>query len=165
MSSSRRQQHPADGGAGGAVRQDDAHLRTTCSSEWYRLVVRARPSRPAIRSRRSSRSRAAIVARSHGEEAARAAEAHFTRVVREGRAPDEVPEAPLPAGDPVHLPALLVEAFGLSTSEARRLIAQGGVKVDGEVVDASSICRARELVGRARAGGQAALRPACALSA
>ena len=32
-----------------------------------------------------------IVARSHGEEAARAAEAHFTRVVREGKAPEEVP--------------------------------------------------------------------------
>jgi tyrosyl-tRNA synthetase len=37
-------------------------------------------------------------------------------------------------GDPVHLPAVLAEAFGLSTSEARRLISQGGVKVDGAVV-------------------------------
>jgi tyrosyl-tRNA synthetase len=34
----------------------------------------------------------------------------------------------------VHLPALLANRFGLSTSEARRLIAQGGVKVDGQVV-------------------------------
>ena len=72
-----------------------------------------------------------IVRRSHGEGAAREAEVHFTRVVREGRAPDEVPEVDLPPGDPVHLPALIREAFGLSTSEARRLIAQGGVKVDG----------------------------------
>jgi tyrosyl-tRNA synthetase len=75
-----------------------------------------------------------IVARSHGEEAARAAEAHFTRVVREGQAPDEVPEASLPSGDPVHLPAVIAAAFGLSTSEARRLIGQGGVRVDGEPV-------------------------------
>ncbi len=75
-----------------------------------------------------------IAARSHGEEAAAAAEAHFTRVVREGRAPEEVPEAPLPPGDPVHLPAALAAAFGLSTSEARRLIAQGGVKLDDELV-------------------------------
>ncbi len=76
-----------------------------------------------------------IVRRSHGEEAARAAEAHFTRVVREGQAPEEVPEAPLPAGDPVHLPGLLTEYLGIgSTSEARRLIAQGGVKVNGEPV-------------------------------
>jgi tyrosyl-tRNA synthetase len=72
-----------------------------------------------------------VVRRSHGEEAAREAEAHFTRVVREGQAPAEVREADLPPGDPVHLPALIREIFGLSTSEARRLIAQGGVKLDG----------------------------------
>ena len=75
-----------------------------------------------------------IAARSHGEEAATDAEAHFTRVVREGKAPEEVPDAPLPAGDPVHLPAALSASFGLSTSEARRLIAQGGVKLDDEPV-------------------------------
>jgi tyrosyl-tRNA synthetase len=75
-----------------------------------------------------------IVRRSWGQEAAERAEAHFTRVVREGEAPDEVAEYPLPDGDPVHLPALLAGAFGLSTSEARRLISQGGVKVDGAVV-------------------------------
>ena len=44
-----------------------------------------------------------------------------------------MPEVALPDGDPVHLPALLVDALGVdSTSEARRLIQQGGVKVDGE---------------------------------
>jgi len=75
-----------------------------------------------------------IVTRSHGVDAAREAEEHFTRVVREGRAPEDIPEHPLPDGDPVHLPALLAAAFGLSTSEARRLIAQGGVKLDGSVV-------------------------------
>jgi tyrosyl-tRNA synthetase len=75
-----------------------------------------------------------IVARSHGEEAAEGAEAHFTRVVREGQAPEKVPEAPLPDDDPVHLPALLADVFGLSTSEARRLISQGAVQVDGQVV-------------------------------
>src|SRR2546423_791064 len=46
-----------------------------------------------------------IVERAHGPEATRNAEEHFTRVVREHQAPDEVPEAPLPEGDPVHLPA------------------------------------------------------------
>jgi len=76
-----------------------------------------------------------IVRRSHGEEAAAQAEAHFTRVVREGQAPEDVHEVDLPAGDPVHLPALLVELFRISsTSEARRLIAQGGVKLDGAVI-------------------------------
>ena len=82
-----------------------------------------------------------IVARSHGEEAARAAEEHFTRVVRRGEAPEEVPEHALPAGDPIHLPALLADAFGLSTSEARRLIGQGGVKLDGEVVGELDVSR------------------------
>jgi tyrosyl-tRNA synthetase len=83
-----------------------------------------------------------IVARSHGEDSAGEAEAHFTRVVREGRAPDEVPEAELPDGDPVHLPSVLAGAFGLSTSEARRLIAQGAVKVDDEVVTSLDVPRA-----------------------
>jgi tyrosyl-tRNA synthetase len=74
-----------------------------------------------------------ITARWHGEEGARAGEEHFTRVVRRHEAPAEVPEIPLPAGDPVHLPALLTAELGVgSTSEARRLIQQGGVKVNGE---------------------------------
>jgi len=84
-----------------------------------------------------------IVARSHGEEAAVEAEAHFTRVVREGEAPEDVADAGLPDGDPVHLPAALAAAFGLSTSDARRLIAQGGVKVGGAVVDELDLPRER----------------------
>jgi tyrosyl-tRNA synthetase len=72
-----------------------------------------------------------IVTRAHGKQAAEAAEEHFTRVVREGQAPADVPEAPLPEGNPLHLPSVLASCFGLSTSEARRLITQGGVRVDG----------------------------------
>jgi tyrosyl-tRNA synthetase len=82
-----------------------------------------------------------IVTRAHGEEAARAAEEHFTRVVREGQAPEEVPELALPDGDPVHLPALLASAFGVTTSEARRLIGQGGVRVNGDVVNELDVPR------------------------
>ena len=84
-----------------------------------------------------------IVARSHGEEAARAAEEHFERVVQRGEAPEEIPEHSLPGGDPVHLPTLLADAFGLSTSEARRLISQGGVKLDGNAVSELDLPRAR----------------------
>ncbi|HEU5214552.1 MAG TPA: tyrosine--tRNA ligase [Gaiellaceae bacterium] len=84
-----------------------------------------------------------IVARSHGEEAARTAQEHFARVVQRGEAPEEVPEHSLPDGDPVHLPALLADAFGLSTSEARRLIAQGGVKLDGDAVSELDVPRTR----------------------
>ena len=85
----------------------------------------------------------AITSRWHGEEGMRAGEEHFTRVVREGQAPEDVPDAALPAGDPVHLPALLVDQLGVaSTSEARRLIAQGGVKLDGEPVTELDLPRA-----------------------
>jgi tyrosyl-tRNA synthetase len=85
-----------------------------------------------------------IVERGHGPEAASIAEQHFTRVVRGGEAPADVPEAALPPGDPVHLPALLVEHMGVgSTSEARRLISQGGVKVDGEPATEIDVPRAR----------------------
>src|SRR5207248_1701181 len=84
-----------------------------------------------------------IVTRSHGDEAAKAAEEHFTRVVREREAPDDVPEAVLPADGEVHLPALLVEHLGVaSTSEARRLISQGGVKLNGEAVSELDLPRA-----------------------
>ena len=85
-----------------------------------------------------------IVERAHGPEAATRAEEHFTRVVREGEAPADVPEAPLPPSDPVHLPALLVEHLGVgSTSEARRLISQGAVKINGEAVTEIDVPRAR----------------------
>jgi tyrosyl-tRNA synthetase len=84
-----------------------------------------------------------IVARSYGEEGARAAEEHFTRVIRDHEPPEEMPEHGLPAGDAIHLPALLADAFGISTSEARRLIAQGGVKLDGEVVSELDVPRER----------------------
>jgi tyrosyl-tRNA synthetase len=87
-----------------------------------------------------------IVERSHGASAAAEAEAHFTRVVREGGTPEDVPEVGLPTGDPLHLPALLASAFGLSTSEVRRLIDQGGVKVNGVAVSELNLPRA-DLMG------------------
>jgi tyrosyl-tRNA synthetase len=112
--------------------------------EWYRLVwERELPADPDPLQAKLALARF-IVERSHGEEAARQAEDHFTRVVREGQAPEEVPEAPLPEGDPVHLPAVLVDLLGVgSTSEARRLISQGGVKVDGDVVNDLDLPRSR----------------------
>ena len=73
----------------------------------------------------------AITARFHGEAAARDAEAHFDRLHVERSAPDEVEEAVLPEEDPVHLPALIEREFGVSRSEARRLLGQDGVRLDG----------------------------------
>jgi tyrosyl-tRNA synthetase len=103
--------------------------------EYYRLVMESEQDPTALEPMEAKLALARfVVRRSHGEEATGAAEAHFTRVVREGRPPDDISESELPEGDPVHLPALVREIFGLSTSEARRLIAQGGVKLDDRVV-------------------------------
>ena len=99
--------------------------------DWYRLVLETELDPDADPLEAKLELARFIVRRSYGDEAAKAAEGHFTRVVREGREPEEVAEAALPPGDPVHLPALIREVFGLSTSEARRLIAQGAVKLDG----------------------------------
>ena len=111
--------------------------------EWYRLVLEADLEDGGDPLAAKLVLARAIVTRSHGPDAARAAEEHFTRVVRQGQAPEEMAEAPLPPEDPVHLPALLATHFGLSTSEARRLIGQGGIKVDGEVVSEFDVPRAR----------------------
>jgi tyrosyl-tRNA synthetase len=111
--------------------------------QWWRLCLDADPPAGEPMQAKLALARG-IVERYHDAEAARRAEEHFTRVVREGKAPEDVPEATLPEGDPVHLPALLVGALGIgSTSEARRLIAQGGVQVDGEVVTELDLPRKR----------------------
>jgi len=103
--------------------------------EYFRLLFPAEAppeGHPGAEKRRLGR---LIVTRFHGAAAAGAAEAHFDRVVRDRRPPEDVPAHVLAPGDPVHLPALLVEALGVaSRGEARRLIQQGGVSVDGEAV-------------------------------
>jgi tyrosyl-tRNA synthetase len=72
-----------------------------------------------------------IVGRSHGADAAREAEEHFTRVVRRGEAPEDVDEVALEGPDPLHLPAFLAAKLGESTSHWRRMIDQGAVRIDG----------------------------------
>ncbi|MBA2462025.1 MAG: tyrosine--tRNA ligase [Actinobacteria bacterium] len=120
-------------------------------AEWYRLVLERSVAEGEPMEAKLALARA-IVTRSHGEEAAREAEAYFTRVVREGHAPADVREAALPNGDPVHVPAALAAAFGLSTSEARRLIGQGGVKVDGEPLTELDLPRSKLLGATVQAG-------------
>jgi tyrosyl-tRNA synthetase len=79
-----------------------------------------------------------VVARFHGDEAAAAAEQHFERLFVTHEAPDDVETWPL-RDDPVHLPGLIAEAFGRSRSDARRLLDQGGVKLDGAVLDGGDL--------------------------
>jgi tyrosyl-tRNA synthetase len=138
---------PAEEQFGRTMRIPDSQLE-----EWYRLVLeRDIPAGEPMEAKLALAR--AIAERSHGPEAADAAAAHFTRVVREGQAPDELPDAALPEGDPVHLPALLASAFGLSTSEARRLISQGGVKLDGNAVSELDLPRG-SLVGSTLQAGK-----------
>jgi tyrosyl-tRNA synthetase len=95
------------------------------------------PSRPAVESKRALARE--IVARYHGEDAARGAEAHFDRLHVERELPEEIEEAELPPGETVHVPALVGEHFGMSTSQARRLLAQGGIRLDGEQLGADDL--------------------------
>ena len=76
-----------------------------------------------------------LVDRFHPSGAGAAAEARFDEVHVRHEVPADVPTHSLeaPAG-PVHLPALLASAFSISSSEARRLLRQGAVKVDGEAI-------------------------------
>jgi len=108
--------------------------------QWWRLALDAERPGGAPMEDKLALARG-IVERYHGAEPARVAEEHFTRVVREGRAPEEIPSFTLPDGDPVHLPALLATCFGVSTSEGRRLIVQGGVKIDGAPIEELDVAR------------------------
>lgn len=79
----------------------------------------------------------AIVALYHGDAAAARAEDSFDRQFKHRREPEKVDEAVIPGdavdGERVYLPRVLAElGLASSRSEARRLISQGGVKVNGE---------------------------------
>lgn len=89
-----------------------------------------------------------VVARHWSPGAAEQAEAAFDRVFKDKEAPEVVESFPLPPVPNQYLPALLADS-GLveSRSEARRLIAQGAVRLDGEKLDTESIPTS-ELVGR-----------------
>jgi tyrosyl-tRNA synthetase len=102
--------------------------------DYYRLLLSAEP--PAGASARDAKRELArrIVARYHDEEAATEAEERFVRIHVRHEPPEEIEEVTVAANGPVHLPALLADEFGLSRSEARRLIEQGGVQVAGQVV-------------------------------
>jgi tyrosyl-tRNA synthetase len=82
-----------------------------------------------------------LVDRFAGPGAGARAEEEFDRVHVRGDVPEEIEVARLGAadGEPVHLPALIADEFGLSSSEARRLIGQGGVRIDGRVIDPETL--------------------------
>jgi len=116
----------------------------TAMGEWYRLLLgdelppdlSARDAKHALARR--------LVERFHGAEAAEAAAAHFARVFVQGHQPEDIAEVVVGADGPVHLPAFIADEIGGSRSEARRLIAQGAVRLDGEALDAGDLDLAPE---------------------
>lgn len=118
---------------------------------WYRLLLGRDPDRGQS-PRDSKRALAhALVGRYHDEHAAEGAQENFDRVHIRHQAPDDVPTVGVQAGGGgmVHLPAVMATAFGISTSDARRALAQGGVKLDGEPLDPSGLdLPAQQIDGR-----------------
>jgi len=111
----------------------------TALPQWWELVAAggAHPDDPMEWKLELARR---VVGRWHGADGARAAEEHFTRVVRRHEAPAEIPEARFEAADGVvYLPGLLQQVFGNSGSHWRRQIDQGGVKLGGEPVHAYEV--------------------------
>lgn len=119
--------------------------------QWFRLAAGAPPDEvasiadrlasgslhPGDTKRRLARS---VVERYHGDGSGASAESAFDQVFKAKMAPDDVPIATLPDGEEVWLPKALADA-GLvaSNGEARRLISQGAVKIDGESVTSETL--------------------------
>jgi tyrosyl-tRNA synthetase len=100
---------------------------------WFDLLAVERP--PAETSPRDMKHALAhaLVARFHGAAAADGAAEQFARVHVRREVPEDLEELVFDAvNGQVHLPALIAEGFGMSRSEARRTLAQGGVRLDGE---------------------------------
>ena len=77
-----------------------------------------------------------LVARFHGEEAAANAHRSAGNRMKEGELPDDLPEISVSAAEDMPISAVLNKA-GLvkNAAVARDLLASGGVRIDGEVVD------------------------------
>ncbi|HEX6687250.1 MAG TPA: tyrosine--tRNA ligase [Solirubrobacterales bacterium] len=128
-------------------------------AEYFRLLLGEDiPAGPPNEAKRELGRR--IVARFHDEGAAREAEEHFDRLFVRHEAPEQIEEVDLSAylgdgGDSVHLPLLMAGAFEISSSEARRLLGQGGVKLDGEPIPAETLdLEPAELDGRVLQAGK-----------
>lgn len=89
-----------------------------------------------------------IIDRYHGPDASTEAEAAFDSIFKEKGTPSDVATAALPDDELVWLPRALSDAgLATSNSDARRLIDQGAVKIDGSRVESDEVARA-DLVGK-----------------
>jgi tyrosyl-tRNA synthetase len=110
---------------------------------YYELLAGTPPDRELSAVEQKRALARSLVERFHGPQAAVEAERHFDRLHREHRPPEQIEEVEVPRGalenGAVHLPALLADHFGVSRSEARRLLSQGGVRLDGEPLGAEEL--------------------------
>ena len=107
---------------------------------WYGLLL-GEPA-PADLSARDAKHALArrIVERFHSPAAADAAAEHFDRVFVQHALPEEIEDAEFSVADGVvHVPALIADALGRTRSDARRMLAQGAVKLDGELLGAEDL--------------------------
>jgi tyrosyl-tRNA synthetase len=105
--------------------------------DYYRLLLRREPPQQAPRDAKRRLARE-LVAWLYDDAAAERAEAHFDRVIVAKEQPQEIPDVEVAAENgTVHVPGALAAAFGVSRSEARRLIDQGAVSLGGELLAAS----------------------------
>ena len=114
---------------------------------WTLLLAEAPPGGHPAEDKRELARR--LVERFWDADSAAAAEQRFDQVHVRHEAPDDMPTIELPGDGAVHLPALIADGFETSTSEARRLIGQGAVKLDGETLPVERLdLPASELAGR-----------------
>ena len=108
----------------------------------YASLLLDAPLDPALPPRDAKRALAfELAARLHGTAAAERAQERFDTLHVRRELPEQIEEFSFRAngGQAVHLPALLAEAFGISRSEGRRMLAQAAVRLDGEPLDGSAL--------------------------
>ncbi len=122
-------------------------------ADYYRLLLgEERPGGAPNQAKRELGRR--LVDRFHGEGAGAAAEERFNHVHVTRGVPDDIADWAIDPykgsdGELILLPQLIGAGFELSSSEARRLIKQGGVKLDGETLPADALeLRREDLVGK-----------------
>ena len=109
-------------------------LPDSAMTSWYALLLGAElPEDVSARDAKHELARR-LVERFHSAQAAREAAEHFERVFVEKGLPVQIEEAGFVTsdGETVHMPALIADLLGGSRSQARRMLSQGAVKLDGE---------------------------------
>ncbi len=120
---------------GRTMRLPDASM-----ADWFELLAIEPP--PEGTSPRDAKAAlaSALVDRFHGAGSGADAATQFVSQFAEHELPDEIDRFDCVAADGVvHMPSAIAEAFGISRSEARRLLGQGGVKLDGEPLPAEQL--------------------------